>query len=145
MVQGHFHQSAGAVSLTLGAYGAGSMAAALLLPRTLRRLSDRAAMLPGAFVLQLILAAVAVATAIGPSGCSWAALLASWAAIGATCSAVLTPGGRFVRLSACDADLPAAFAAQFSLSHSCRLLTYPLADWLAPASLSPPPSSASSR
>lgn len=36
-----------------------------------------------------------------------------------------------VRRSATDADLPAAFAAQFSLSHSCWLLTYPLAGWLA--------------
>ena len=27
-------------------------------------------------------------------------------------------------------DLPAAFAAQFSLSHACWLVTYPLAGWL---------------
>ena len=27
-------------------------------------------------------------------------------------------------------ELPAAFAAQFSLSHACWLVTYPLAGWL---------------
>ncbi|WP_035844526.1 MFS transporter [Kitasatospora azatica] len=131
LVRDHFHRPAGAVSLALGAYGAGSMLAALLLPRALRRLSDRAVMLPAAFALPLILAAVAALTAAGPSGWSWSALLAAWAAIGAACSAVLTPGGRVLRRSTGEADLPAAFAAQFSLSHSCWLLTYPLAGWLA--------------
>ncbi|MGW7332996.1 MFS transporter, partial [Streptomyces sp. NPDC054840] len=53
------------------------------------------------------------------------------ATIGAACSAVLTPGGRVIRRSTADADLPAAFAARFSLSHGCWLLTYPLAGWLA--------------
>ncbi|MFD4400509.1 MFS transporter [Kitasatospora sp. NPDC058478] len=130
-VREHFHRPAGAVSLALGAYGAGSMLTALLLPRLLRRLSDRAVMLPAAFALPAVLAAVAAVTAAAPGGWSWGALLASWAAIGAACSAVLTPGGRLIRRSAADADLPAAFAAQFSLSHSCWLLTYPLAGWLA--------------
>lgn len=32
-----------------------------------------------------------------------------------------------IRRSSADADLPAAFAARFSLSHGCWLLTYPLA------------------
>ncbi|MGW1077499.1 MFS transporter [Streptomyces sp. NPDC002537] len=131
LVRGHFHRSAGAVSLALGAYGAGSMLAALLLPRLLRRAGDRAVMLTAACALPVILAAVAVLTAAAPRARPWAALLASWAAIGAACSAVLTPGGRVVRRSAADPDLPAAFAAQFSLSHSCWLLTYPLAGWLA--------------
>ncbi|MDH6125439.1 MFS transporter [Kitasatospora sp. GP82] len=133
LVRDHLHLPAGAVSLALGAYGAGSMATALLLPRTLQRFSERTVMLPAAFTLPAILAAVAVATAVKPSGWSWPVLLAAWAAIGAACSAVLTPGGRVVRRSAADADLPAAFAAQFSLSHSCWLLTYPLAGWLAAA------------
>nr|WTB29696.1 hypothetical protein OG781_09485 [Streptomyces sp. NBC_00830] len=44
---------------------------------------------------------------------------------------MFTPTGRLIRRSAAPADLPAAFAAQFSLSHSCWLLTYPLAGWLA--------------
>ncbi|WP_051967217.1 MFS transporter [Kitasatospora mediocidica] len=131
LVREHFQQPAGAVSLALGAYGAGSMLTALLLPRILRRAGDRAVMLTAAFALPAVLAVVAALTAAPPSGWSWVAVLAAWAAIGAACSAVLTPAGRIVRRSATDADLPAAFAAQFSLSHGCWLLTYPLAGWLA--------------
>ncbi|GAA0599475.1 MFS transporter [Streptomyces crystallinus] len=131
VVRGHFHESAGAVSLALGAYGAGSIAAALWLPRLLARASDRAVMLPAAYALPGVLVAVA-ATTLAPAGSwSWAGLLATWAAIGAASSAVLTPGGRLIRRRVPPAGLPAAFAAQFSLSHGCWLLTYPLAGWLA--------------
>lgn len=131
LVRGHFGRSAGAVSLALGAYGAGSVLTALLLPRLLRGRADRAVMLPAAFALPVVLAAVAALTATAPGTWSWSAVLAGWAAIGAASAAVLTPGGRVVRRSTADADLPAAFAAQFSLSHGCWLLTYPLAGWLA--------------
>ncbi len=131
LVRDGFHQPIGAVSLALAAYGAGSTAAALLLPRVLERAGDRAVMLPAAFGLPAILAAVAAVTAAAPAGWAWPALLAAWALLGAACSAVLTPGGRLIRRSTGDADLPAAFAAQFSLSHGCWLLTYPLAGWLA--------------
>ncbi|MFD8143706.1 MFS transporter [Streptomyces sp. NPDC059708] len=131
LVRDHFHRSAGAVSLALGAYGAGSMLAALLLPRLLRRTGDRPVMLGAAFALPAVLAAVAALAAVAPGSGSWWALLGAWAAIGAACSAVLTPGGRLVRRSTADEDLPAAFAAQFSLSHGCWLLTYPLAGWFA--------------
>ncbi|PJN23825.1 MFS transporter [Kitasatospora sp. CB02891] len=131
VVREHFHRPAGAVSLALGAYGAGSMLAALFLPRLLARVSDRAVMLPTALALPAILAATAAITAAAPGTATWIALLAAWALIGGAGSAVLTPGGRVIRRSATDADLPAAFAAQFSLSHSCWLLTYPLAGWLA--------------
>ncbi|MFD9488293.1 MFS transporter [Streptomyces sp. NPDC059991] len=131
VVRGHFHESAGAVSLALGAYGIGSMAAALWLPRLLARTSDRAVMLPAAYALPAVMVAVA-ATTLAPAGSwSWAGLLVTWAAIGAASSAVLTPGGRLIRRCTATADLPAAFAAQFSLSHGCWLLTYPLAGWLA--------------
>ncbi|APU38979.1 MFS transporter [Streptomyces sp. TN58] len=132
LVRGHLGRAEGAVSVALGAYGAGSVLAALALPRLLRRTTDRAVMLSAAACLPAVLAAVAVLTATTPGPWSWPALLAAWAAIGAACSAVLTPGGRVIRRSAADTDLPAAFAARFSLSHGCWLLTYPLAGWLAP-------------
>lgn len=131
LVRDHFGRSAGAVSVALGAYGAGSMLTALLLPRLLRRRTDRAVMLPAAFALPVVLAAVAVLAAAAPGTWTWSAVLAGWAAIGAASSAVLTPGGRVIRRSTADPDLPRAFAAQFSLSHGCWLLTYPLAGWLA--------------
>ncbi|MGW4383521.1 MFS transporter [Kitasatospora sp. NPDC004531] len=131
VVREHFRLPAGAVSLALGAFGAGSMLAALLLPRLLARTGDRAVMLPAALALPAVLAGAAAVTAAAPGTAAWIALLAAWALIGAAGSAVLTPGGRVVRRSAADADLPTAFAAQFSLSHSCWLLTYPLAGRLA--------------
>ncbi|SFK14902.1 hypothetical protein [Streptomyces pini] len=46
---------------------------------------------------------------------------------------VLTPVGRLIRRSAGPADRTELFAAQFSLTHGCRLLTYPLAEWPATA------------
>ncbi|WP_093170732.1 MFS transporter [Sinosporangium album] len=131
VVRDHFHRSAEDVSLALGAYGAGSMAAALLLPRLLGRVSDRAVMLPAAYGLPALLVGAAVLTGSAPGAWSWWALLAAWALIGVACSAVLTPAGRVIRRSTSDADLPSAFAAHFSLSHACWLVTYPLAGWLA--------------
>ncbi|GCE02454.1 MFS transporter [Embleya hyalina] len=131
LVREHFGRSAGAVSLALGAYGGGSMVAALLLPRLLRRFADRGVMSAAACALPVVLAAVAGITAAAPNTLSWVLLLVAWAAIGAACSLVLTPAGRVIRRSAGAVDLPAAFAAQFSLSHGCWLVTYPLAGWLA--------------
>ncbi|GAA2151278.1 MFS transporter [Kitasatospora kazusensis] len=131
LVRDHLHRSAGAVSVALGAYGLGSLAAALPLPRLLERARDRSVMLPAAFALPVLLGLVAVVTAGPPTGWTWPLLLTAWAALGAACSAVLTPGGRLIRRSTAPDDLPAAFAAQFSLSHGCWLFTYPLAGWLA--------------
>ncbi|MFP3986662.1 MFS transporter [Streptomyces sp. E11-3] len=130
LVRDQLGRTAGDVSLALGAYGGGSMLVALLLPRVLDRVGDRAVMLPAGMALPAVFAAYGVLTASGPS---WPALLGAWFAFGAACSAVLTPAGRLIRRSAAPADLPAAFAAQFSLAHSCWLLTYPLAGWLAAA------------
>lgn len=121
------------VPLALGAYGAGSMAAALCVPRLARRTTDRALMLPAAFGCAVLLTALAVLTRTGPGGWTWPVLLAAWAALGLAESAVVTPAGRLIRRSASPADLTAAFAAQFSLSHGCWLLTYPLAGWLGAA------------
>lgn len=117
--------SVGAVPLALGAYGAGSMAVALVLPRLLDKVQDRAVMLPGALSLTVTAA---------PGGGWWLpALLVLWAAFGAASSAVLTPAGRLVRRSVAPGERTAAFAAQFSLSHGCWLLTYPPAEWLGAA------------
>ncbi|MFD3530238.1 MFS transporter [Streptomyces sp. NPDC058664] len=132
LVRDTLGRPAGDVALALGAYGAGSMAVALLLPRLLERAGDRAVMLRAAFVLPGALGLIAAGLAVTPGGgWSWPALLGIWMVTGAAGSAVLTPGGRVVRGSVRSGDLPAALAARFSLSHACWLLTYPLAGWLA--------------
>ncbi|MEV6107952.1 MFS transporter [Streptomyces sp. NPDC051940] len=129
LVRDQLGHGAGDVSLALGAFGAGSMAVALLLPRVVERTGDRRLMLPAAAVLTAVLAALTAGLAAGLL--AWPALLGAWAVLGAATSAVLTQTGRLIRGSVRPADLPAAFAAQFSLSHVAWLLTYPLAGWLA--------------
>jgi MFS family permease len=115
------------VALALAANGVGSLAAALCLPRLLDRWPDRAVMLRAGVALAAALLLGVVA--MSPFG--WPLLLALWAVIGASSALVLTPGGRLLRRSAHPGDLPALFAADFSLSHACWLLCYPLAGWLA--------------
>ncbi|MGB3437634.1 MAG: MFS transporter [Actinophytocola sp.] len=119
-----------AVAIALAAYGLGSLVAALTLPRLLDRCRDRTVMLRAAGGLAAALL-IAVLTTTFLDGARWPALLVVWAALGAGGSLVLTPAGRLLRRSASPADRPALFAADFSLSHACWLLCYPLAGWLA--------------
>lgn len=119
------------VAVALGCFGGGSMIAALLLPRVLDKLPDRAVMLPAAALLGVVLLVFAAATWTGTIG--WQALLVTWTLLGIGYSAVQTPTGRLLRRSAQAEDRPALFAAQFALSHACWLLTYPLAGWLGAA------------
>ncbi len=116
------------VAIALGAFGGGSMLAALVLPRLLDRLPDQQVMIGGATVL--LSALVIPAVAIELYRLTWAALLGAWFVIGIGYSTILTPSGRLLRRSAHPEDRPAVFAAQFALSHVCWLITYPLAGWL---------------
>ena len=116
------------LALAMAAFGAGSMAAALALPRLVERLVDRGLMMAGAAILAML--CLGLALRMGVAGLpGWPVFLAVWAAFGLAYSAVLTPSGRLLRRSACPADRPAIFAAQFALSHACWLITYPLAGW----------------
>ncbi len=117
-----------AVALTLAAFGAGSMVAALGLPRLLEQLGDRRVMMVGAAGITQALAALGAASAIW--GVQWSWLLTAWFLVGVGYSATLTPSGRLLRRSGHAEDRPALFAAQFALSHACWLVTYPLAGWL---------------
>jgi len=128
LVRGTLGLDASALAWTLFAFGAGSMAAALFLPRLLDRITDRAVMIGGAALMVLTLATLAGEVAMG--GLIWPVLLGAWLIVGLGYSAVLTPSGRLLRRSAHPEDRPALFAAQFALSHACWLLTYPLSGWL---------------
>ncbi|MBD1547376.1 MFS transporter [Roseibium aggregatum] len=108
------------VALALAAFGGGSMAAALLLPRLLDRIPDRPPMIAGAALL-------AAGTFTGPFVTSFAELMALWLVLGFGYSLTQTPSGRLLRRSAHPEDRPALFAAQFALSHACWLIAYPLA------------------
>lgn len=119
----------GDVAVALACFGGGSMLAALLLPRLLDRLPERAVMIAGASLLTALLLLLSIILLSGPNG-KWPLILALWALLGIGYSAVQTPTGRLLRRSAQPPDRPAVFAAQFALSHACWLLTYPIAGWL---------------
>lgn len=114
------------VALALGAVGAGSMVTALVLPHFLERYGDRRMMLGGAVILTLGLLALSVAP-------GYSTLLVIWFGLGAGLSLTQTPAGRLLQRSTTADDRPSIFAAQFSLSHACWLLTYPAAGFLATA------------
>lgn len=119
---------ASALAWTLFAFGAGSMIAALLLPKLLDTMPDRLVMVGGAALMVLTL--LGLATEVTTLGLVWPVLLGAWLLVGLGYSAVLTPSGRLLRRSAHAEDPPALFAAQFALSHACWLVTYPLSGWL---------------
>ncbi|MBY8918729.1 MFS transporter [Nitratireductor sp. L1-7-SE] len=121
-VQAAFGLDNQATALALAAFGGGSMAAALALPRLLDTMPDRTAMLTGASLL----AAGTVLAAVLP-GYGW--MLPLWFVLGIGYSTAQTPSGRLLRRSANPEDRPALFAAQFALSHACWLIAYPLAGW----------------
>ncbi|MFJ4651607.1 MFS transporter [Nocardia sp. NPDC088792] len=114
------------VALALACFGFGSMIVALVAPRLLRILPDRRVMLTGCVVLPIGLLVAAVVPELGsaPGG---ALLAVSWAGLGAGTSLINTPSARLLRAQTEPAARPAVFTAQFSLSHACFLVTYPIA------------------
>lgn len=123
LVQARFGLGPRETAMALAAFGGGSMVAALALPKLLTLVPDRTAMLSGAGLLVLGMPLGALLDSLWP-------LLALWFVLGLGYSTVQTPTGRLLRRSSHAQDRPALFAAQFALSHSCWLLTYPLAGWL---------------
>lgn len=129
LVQAEFGQGQRATALALAAFGAGSMIAALLLPRLLDGIGDRAAMTGGAAVLVagLFSGSLVASLEVLPG---FGVLLALWFVLGLGYSLAQTPSGRLLRRSSHRQDRPTLFAAQFMLSHACWLITYPVAGWL---------------
>lgn len=120
-----------AVAVLLACYGGGSMAVALVVPRLLAVVTDRRMMLTGAAVITGGLAVTSGLLLIGPTTVlGWLTFPVAWLALGAGASLINTPSARLLRYETEPAGRPAVFAAQFSLSHACFFLTYPLAGWL---------------
>ena len=122
IVQAQFSLPQSAMATALAFFGAGSMTAALALPRMLDQISDRTGILSGAAILSGGLIAGAFVS-------DYSQLLALWLILGLGYSLTQTPSGRLLRRFAHAEDRPALFAAQFALSHVCWLVTYPLAGW----------------
>ncbi len=114
------------LAVLLACYGAGSMLVALALPRVLEHVSDRRVMFTGAGLVAVGLLAAAVTFSTSDQ-LGWMLALAVWGLLGAATSLVLTPSSRLLRRASTSGGRPAVFAAQFSLSHACYILCYPLA------------------
>jgi len=121
------------LALALACFGIGSMIVALSAPRVLDRFGDRAVMLTGAALIPAVLAGTTAITIMGISGEAWWLLLALWFLLGAANSTILTPSSRLLRDASTEETRPYVFTAQFSLSHACYILTYPLAGWVGAA------------
>ncbi|MBC7762726.1 MAG: MFS transporter [Candidatus Saccharibacteria bacterium] len=103
------------------------MLVALALPRVLDRFADRRVMLLGCAVLPIGLVALALVVLAPATVVTWSGLLVIWFVLGAATALILTPSARLLRRSSNETTRPAVFAAQFSLSHACFIVTYPLA------------------
>lgn len=116
------------VAWAFAGFGIGSMVAAMALPRLLKDHADRPVMIVGASFAVAAMLALWATLQVVPM--TLPLIMAGWAGIGFGYSATLTPTGRVLTRSAHAEDRPAIFAAQFTLSHFCWLLFYPLAGWL---------------
>lgn len=115
------------LALALACFGVGSMAVALSAPRILERLGDRTVMLTGAAVIPAALAGAAVLLFLPAGDSTWWWLLVLWSVLGAGNSTILTPSARLLREASTEETRPYVFTAQFSLSHACYIISYPVA------------------
>lgn len=118
------------VAAVLAAFGLGSMGTALAMPRLLDRISDRTLMLSSALLMLATLVLTSLLWFLLGRSLSWPLVVVAWALMGIAYAGLVTPGGRLLRRSANEDDMPFLFAAQFSLSHMCWLIAYPLAGWV---------------
>ncbi|PVB62554.1 MFS transporter [Labrenzia sp. 011] len=110
----------------MGGYGVGAALMAFVLPSLLRNFPERQVMAAGTFIFAVFSPLILLEPTLPE-------LVVLWGAFGAACTLTLTPGGLVLTRSASDADRPAVFAAQFSLSHAGWLVAYPLAGWMGAA------------
>lgn len=116
-----------ATGIGFATFGLGVIAGTLMLPRLLRRIADRALMLPGA-------AMISAALLLGTAAPDLWFVLPLWFAIGVGCALAQTPYGFLIRRTvAAPEEKPPLYAAQFAQSHLCLLFAYPLAGWLGAA------------
>ncbi|WP_232329540.1 MFS transporter [Nocardia violaceofusca] len=133
-VRGLLHGPTPAVAVALGCFGGGSMIVALAIPRLLTGIPDRRLMLTGCAILPVGLAGAALLAALEPGPrAGWMLLVVAWSIMGAGTSLINTPSARLLRAQSDSSNRTAVFTAQFSLSHACFLVTYPIAGWLGAA------------
>ncbi|MEZ2188684.1 MFS transporter [Corynebacterium sp. CCM 9204] len=133
IVRGEMGRSDTALAITLGAFGAGSLMTALVLPRMLSAVGDVRVMVCGAGAGVGALVGVMAILWRGAhyDGYGlWALLIVLWFVLGSATSALQTPMSRVLRRNVEPDAYTCIFAAQFSLSHACYLVTYPVAGFI---------------
>ncbi|MCF4981884.1 MFS transporter, partial [Pseudomonas gessardii] len=100
LVQSRFALPQSSTALALAAFGGGSMVSALVLPRLLKNIKDRTAMLFGGGIL-------VAGLAVGINVTTYNLLLPLWLVLGVGYSLAQTPSGRILRRSAHAEDRPA--------------------------------------
>lgn len=107
------------VALAMTGFGAGSILAALLLPRLLDRASDLSVMLGGGGTI-----GVALLLSVGTP--SFVAFASVWSMMGFGTALAMTPVGRVITRASVSGHRAELFAAQYALSHCSWLVLYPL-------------------
>lgn len=134
--KGIFELNDAALAIALGAYGVGSLIVAVNVPRLADRIGVTRTMLGGAVVVVGgLIAAIAVTILAVTTSTGWWALLATWLVLGMGSSLISTPSSRLLADASTPANRNLVYTAQFALSHSCFLVTYPVAGWLGAVSL----------
>lgn len=111
------------VAYAMAGFGAGSILAALVLPKLLEVLTDLNAMLIGGFTV-----ALALAISVTTPAFEW--FIPTWSLLGFGTALSMTPVGRVITRAGNSADRAELFAAQYGLSHCSWLVLYPLVGFL---------------
>ncbi len=112
------------VAYAMAGFGAGSILAALLLPRFLEKHTDLTVMSCGGLIIVLaLLSGVAVPGMVG--------FVAIWSLMGFGAGLAMTPVGRVITRASQADHRAELFAAQYALSHVSWLVLYPLVGVLA--------------
>ena len=123
IIQGFFGLSENKLAIAMLCYGIGAMLSAIVIFIKSGDSNYKQIMLMGAFLTSLIsLSSIFIQ--------SYEALLLSWSCFGFLSSFILVPIGQILREETNVNDRTAIFGAQFSLSHACWLISYPLIGYL---------------
>ena len=123
IIQGFFGLSENKLAIAMLCYGTGAMLSAFVVFIKSGNSDYKRIMLMGAFLTSLTsLSSIFIQ--------SYEALLLSWSCFGFLSSFILVPIGQILREETNVNDRTAIFGAQFSLSHACWLISYPLIGYL---------------
>lgn len=125
-VQNDLGLAAKMTAWALLAFGSGSLIASLLLPKLLEYVHEKKLMTLFAIIaICLLLIVGAIFNRLNFSG-----LMSVWCLLGLCFASMQLPMARIINRFATVNNRSSLFAAQFSLSHACWLVAYPLAGWL---------------